>query len=206
MSKLLKQKVIIDEKQFPYSELSEESELTGTTQQGEIATPMSDEAIEKVVEQKVEEKLNEKVSSQEHEEKIVAEKKVEQMIDNPSRTLFKTKGIFPFNFFPDEICIEELRVNIITRSFFASQQIQTISYKDLKKIEVETNIFFGTIRFITWTAVENAVQISFLPRDEAFKARRLIEGLKLLNEQDIDLSQIATEELIDKLEHLGSVK
>ncbi|CAN5135440.1 hypothetical protein BH11PAT1_BH11PAT1_7820 [soil metagenome] len=147
-----------------------------------------------------------RVEQQAVEDKISTEQRMDHIINNPSRTLFKAKGVFPFQLFPDEILIEEFRVNILTRSFFASEQLQSISYKELRKTEVETNLFFGTIRFITLTAIENHIEVSFFKRDDALKIQRIIEGLKILSEQQVDLSQIDTETLLEKVEYLGSLK
>ena len=56
------------------------------------------------------------------------------------------------------------------------------------------------------STIENNIEVSFLKRTDALKARRIIEGLKILSDQKVDLSHIPTHELIEKVDNLGSVK
>lgn len=221
MSKLLKQKIIVDETQFPLSETRDTASNTSeaTVTKGGVAMAVSDDEIEKiaekVVDKKVEEKLKEKlaerdlekkVESKVEEEKLTTAKKVQAIVENPSRNLYDIKAVFPFDLFPDEVHIEETKVNFITRNFFASQQVLSMSFKDIKKVEVQTSIIFAKLHITSWTAVDNIMEVSFLKKHEALKARRIIEGLKLMHEQKVDFSKISTQDLLEKVEHLGSVK
>lgn len=121
-----KSKVVLDD----YSPLHEKKLLTAaatdnvkepvvTDKQSDMVLPEGtvDKIAEKVLE-KQQQQVEEKVEQKQQEEKVTAEKKVEQLIENPSRVLFTAKSIFPFDLFPDEIKVEELRVNIISRNFF----------------------------------------------------------------------------------------
>lgn len=183
--------------------------------QKQVGTPVvPEEQVKKIAEQVVEEKLKEQdstdvkkiVAAKNEEQKIHNLNKVQQIIASSPRTLYTAKAVFPFDLFPDEIRIEESKVNIISKNFFASAQVQTQSFKDIKKVEVETSIIFAKLRLVSWTPVDSTLEISFLKKDEALKARRIIEGLKTLSEQKVDFSKIPTYELIEQVEHLGSVK
>lgn len=215
MNKLVKQKIVLEEDQFPLSNHQERTSSTNQTSTKDVTMTVSEDIIDKVVEIKVEEKLKEKlegtnleekVETKVEEEKLKLEKKVKDIVENPSRNLYEIKAVFPFDLFPDRVLVEETKVNVITKSFFASEQVLSISFKDIKKVEVQTSIFFAKLQLTSWTAVNNIMEVAFLKKDEALKGRRIIEGLKQLNEQKVDFSKIPTHQLLEQVEHLGSVK
>lgn len=49
---------------------------------------------------------------------ITNQEKLDQLIKGSKKSLYKTKGIFPFDFFPDTLEIDSEQVHIITRIFF----------------------------------------------------------------------------------------
>jgi len=79
-------------------------------------------------------------------------------------------------------------------------------------VVVETGPFFATLNINDRTTatdsnvLTNIVTIKYLPKDKAIQARRLIQGLKISNEQKIDLSNLDINELRVKLEEIGKAR
>lgn len=59
-------------------------------------------------------------------------KKLNNLINNSHRILYEAASVFPFDFFPDRIVIDENKINIIHGVFFYSNKIFTILLEDVK--------------------------------------------------------------------------
>lgn len=113
---------------------------------------------------------------------------------------------FPFDLFPDTINIEEGRITIITRSFFSSSQVHSVDIKDISNVFINTAPFFAQLVIVSKTFAENEIRIRNLRREEAVFARRIIEGLRIFENKQIDTSNYTKGELIAKLEELSTTE
>lgn len=113
---------------------------------------------------------------------------------------------FPFDFFPNTINIEEGRVTVIIRSFFLSSQIHSVDIKDISNIFINMAPFFAQLVIHSKTFEANEVKIRYLWKNEAIYARRIIEGLRIFEEKQIDTSIYSKQELISKLEELSTTE
>jgi len=113
---------------------------------------------------------------------------------------------FPFDLFPDTINVEEGRVTVITRKFFSSSQVHSVDIKDISNIFINMAPFFAQLVIVSKTFKENEIRIKNLRKEEAVFARRIIEGLKIFENKQIDTSNYTKEELIAKLEELSTTE
>jgi hypothetical protein len=113
---------------------------------------------------------------------------------------------FPFDFFPDTLNIEEGRITIINRSFFLSSQIHSVDIKDISNILINTAPFFAQLVIVSKTFTRNEIRIRYLRKNEAVYARRIIEGLRVFQNKQIDTSSYTKEELLTKLKELSTTE
>ncbi|MGD0523247.1 MAG: hypothetical protein ABSA43_01670 [Candidatus Microgenomates bacterium] len=113
---------------------------------------------------------------------------------------------FPIKLLADTINIEEGRVTIITRNFFLSSQVHSVDIKDISNIFINTAPFFAQLVIVSKTFMENEIKIKNLRKDEAVQARRIIEGLRIFENKQVDTSVYSTKELVAKLQELSTTE
>lgn len=162
----------------------------------ERATLIEQEEVNGIKEQKKEtakkkELINEKV------DKLAIEKEL---------MLFRAYGVFPFEFFPGTLIIDPAKVTIIRRQFFATVQAETILTKDIFRAEVTLGVFLAslTITYIHIPIMQKMLtRIGKIKRDDAVKAKTLIDGLILAYSEGIDLSVLNYKEILNLVNKLG---
>jgi len=112
---------------------------------------------------------------------------------------------FPFDPFPDTINVEDGRITIIDRHLFSSE-VHSVDIKDISNVFINTVVFFSQLVIISKTFEENEIKIANLRTKEAVFVRRIIEGLRVFVNKQIDTSSYSKEELIAKLEELSTTK
>ncbi len=152
------------------------------------------------------EKARKEVLTNEIKKEEQARQTMENIIGNAPRVLFRCSAVFPFDFFPDEVSIEETRINIIQREFWATAAIKAVGINEITEVAVNTTLLFATLRIGSRAFTENLVEIRFLNKKEAMKARRIIEGLRILNGENVDLSALELSELVSKVEEIGAIQ
>lgn len=110
---------------------------------------------------------------------------------------------FPVDFFPDIINVEEGRITIIKRHLLSSE-VHSVDIKDISNVFINTTIFFSQLVVISKTFEENEIRIRNLKPKEAVFVRRIIEGLRIFENKQIDTCNYTREELIAKLEELST--
>lgn len=131
--------------------------------------------------------------------------KLDYMISKSNRIILSIRSMFPWDIFPSTINVEETRVNIIHRQFFASQ-VHSVDIENISNVFIETFLFFTTLTIVSNTFEENNIKVVKLRKKEADLARRLIEGLRMFKEKDIDTSKYSAKELTEKLKELSTTK
>lgn len=128
---------------------------------------------------------------------------VEDMVNNSNRILLRVFSVFPLDLFPSSIIVEETRLTIIHRQLFSSQAY-SVDIKNISNVFIDTGILFSQLTIVSDTFVENQVVIDKLWKKEAIFIRRIVEGLRMFVDKDIDTTGYKTEELIDKLRELST--
>jgi len=110
---------------------------------------------------------------------------------------------FPIDLFPDTINVEEGRITIINRHFMSSE-IHSVDISDISNVFIYTTIFFSQLVIISKTFEENEIKIRNLRTSEAIFVRRIIEGLRIFRNKQIDTSTYTKKELVAKLAELST--
>lgn len=130
---------------------------------------------------------------------------VEDMVANSNRIITRVSTVFPWDFFPSSIIVEEKRITIIHRQLFSSQ-VHSIDIKNISNVFINTGILFAQLTFISATFAQNEIVINMLWKEDAIELRRIIEGLRLFISKDIDTTGYEVQELINKLKELSTRK
>lgn len=128
---------------------------------------------------------------------------VEDMVGNSNRILLRISSVFPWDFFPSSIIAEETRLTIIHRQLFSSQ-VHSVDIKNISNIFIETGILFAQLTLISNTFAENEIVINRLWKKDAILMRRIVEGLRMFVDKDIDTTTYSVEDLISKLKELST--
>ncbi|EKD86870.1 MAG: hypothetical protein ACD_37C00118G0003 [uncultured bacterium] len=143
-----------------------------------------------------------------NEESLKNEKDRNQLDDLAEMTenrLYKLTAVFPFDFFPNQIYIEEKQIIIIYKQFFFTSQDYHILIEDILMPIVETSLFFATLKIEMGPGgfQQNPPPIQFLRKKQALRAKRIIVGLLVCHKEKINLSSFNNKELLGKLEEIG---
>ena len=139
-------------------------------------------------------------------QKRLDNKTIANLVKKSNRILLSISShAFPFDIFPNIINIEEERITIIKRHLLASE-INSVDIKNISNIFINRTIFLSQLVIISKTYEENEIKIKNLRTKEAVFARRIIEGLRIFENKQIDTFSYSKEELIAKLEELSTTK
>ena len=119
--------------------------------------------------------------------------------------IYKLSAIFPFDFFPNQVIIEEKQVIIVYKQFFFTFQDYHILIEDILMPIVEQSVFFATLKLEIGPGgfQQNPPPVEFLKKPQALKAKRIIVGLLVCHKEKIDLNGLDKKEMIKKLEEIG---
>lgn len=132
-------------------------------------------------------------------------RKLEELVEHSQKPLLKIKTVIPLNPFPTEVVVDINKVNIVLKEFFASENVHGVLIKDISDVVVECNPIFATLKIIDIGFTDNSIDVEYLRKKDAIKARKVIQGLVIAHKYGVDLSKIDDENLCDKVEELGSV-
>jgi hypothetical protein len=131
---------------------------------------------------------------------------VENLVRKSNRILFSISShAFPIDLFPNTINIEEGRITIINRHFLSSE-IHSVDIRNISNIFINNTLFFSQLVIISKTYEENEIRVRNLRTTEAIYARRIIEGLRVFESNQIDTSHYSKAGLISRLEELSKTK
>lgn len=122
------------------------------------------------------------------------------------KKLFQVFAVFPFQLKPDELIIDTQKVTILYNEFFGATTAETILLDQIGDIEIDISLLFGALRILSLSHDKQWLKITGLHRNDAIKAKRIIEGLLIAKKEGIDFddNDADANALADKLEKLGS--
>ena len=127
---------------------------------------------------------------------------IDQLIKKSNRKIF---SISSFSFLPslfmNTIEIEESRIIFIFKQPFTFQS-HSIDIADISNVFLNSALFFANMQVVSRIFTENNITVGYLNKQDANKARMIIEGLRTLARTKIDTSVYEVGELIEKLEEL----
>ncbi len=123
---------------------------------------------------------------------------VNELVKQSNRSIISISSLFPWDFFPNTIDVEESRVTFKFRQFLSSQS-HSVDIKDISNVLIEFSLFFATLQIVSRTFVQNDIKIGHLPKAKAKKVQSIIEGLRTFAEHNITTSNYKIDELIAKI-------
>jgi hypothetical protein len=139
----------------------------------------------------------------------ISKNKLDNLVKQSNTPLLKFSTVFPFDLFPDEICIDLNQISILTKHFMYSER-QSIPFKNMVDVDVTTDFFFASLTLLYRETVanslstsQNSLTITFLKKEDAKKARSIIDGIIIAIKENIDLAALEIPSLSQKLELVG---
>lgn len=126
---------------------------------------------------------------------------INDLVKKSNRCIISISSLFPWDFFPNTIDVEESRVTFTFRQFLSSQS-HSVDIKDISNVFIETSLFFATLQVVSNTFIKNDIKIGNLSKKKAEKVQMIIEGLRTFKDNNIDTSNYECDELISKLKEL----
>lgn len=130
---------------------------------------------------------------------------VSDLVKKSNRLIISISSLFPWDFFPNTIEVEESRVTFIFRQFLSSQS-HSVDIKDISNVFIQSSLFFSTLQIVSRTFVQNDISIGHLDINKAHQVQMIIEGLRTFAEHAIDTSNYEIDELIAKIEEFHTNK
>lgn len=119
--------------------------------------------------------------------------------------LFKAQSVFPFDFFPSDLLIDEVKVTVVERIFLQTAQIRSVAINDMSAVTADVSLFFGCLTLTDRYFSQQPITVKYLFRKDASKARRIIQGLMISRDEKIDITRFGrTSELVKQLETIGA--
>lgn len=131
------------------------------------------------------------------------DKQVEKLTDKSNKVLFKISTVFPFKFFTDDIIIDPLKVNIVEREFFGTETIRSIPFDQIIETQILSGVLFSTIKILSKGLKSEEVDVTYLKKSDAKKAKKIIDGLVLCKNNNIDPIELEDDTLTSKMEEIG---
>jgi len=123
---------------------------------------------------------------------------IDDLVKKSNRRITTITSIFPWDFFPSTIDVEESRITFKFNQFLSSQS-HSVDLKDISNVFIEFSMFFATLQVVSRTFVQNDIKVGFLNKEKARKVQGIIEGLRTLAEHDVNTSDYEIDELIAKI-------
>lgn len=130
---------------------------------------------------------------------------VNDLVTKSNRCIISISSLFPWDFSPNTIQVEESRVTFIFRQFLATQS-HSVDIKDISNVFIQSSPFFATLQIVSRTFVQNDIRIGHLNAKKAQRVHMIIEGLRTLAEHNVDTSNYEVPELIAKIEEFHTNK
>lgn len=133
-------------------------------------------------------------------------RKLEQLAGRDEQILAEVSSVFPFTLFPDSIMVTRTRVTVNYYMFFMARQVHSVLIDDLMMVEIVTSPFFAAVHLVDKRFPGETIKVQYLPKEEARKVHRVVQGLLVAHQEKVDLEKVANEDLIPELLRMGEVK
>lgn len=104
-------------------------------------------------------------------------------------TLLDIKSVWPFEFFPNRLIIDEEDVTIVNKRFFFMGWTETIPASEIQDVRMYTGPFLASISIQKKPPVIQQIEVNNLWKKDALRAKELIDGLILENRDLIKIPE-----------------
>lgn len=119
------------------------------------------------------------------------------------KVLLNIRTVFPFKLFPTQIIVDIHRVIVIEQTFLFADTIRSIPIQNIQYVRCDRALLFGTLCIRTYGFSDREVVIKHLWNRDALCARRLIEGLIICYEENIDPMKFGEGDICKNLQNIG---
>lgn len=131
---------------------------------------------------------------------------LDKLVEQSERILFQAKTVFPFDFFPDELTIDEAKVSFTHRRYFWTGETSSIEYDAIFNARAAYSLFFASLEVADRYFQQEPITIFPLRKSDAALAKRLIQGIMLAKKNGIDLAGLDREMILERIEKMGKTK
>jgi len=142
----------------------------------------------------------------ENQPQISDQQKLSALNNLSNIPLLTIKTVFPFRFFPCVITLDREKLTIADYFFFSSKQVENLLAEDIVSVTSTENWLFANLTIVSGIRINKEISVSYLAKEDAKKLRRMVEGLLIASRQGIDLMKIPHNELVTKLEEIGTAR
>src|ERR1035437_9158665 len=83
---------------------------------------------------------------------------VDNLMKKSNRCIISISSLFPWDFFPNTIDVEEGRVTFTFRQFMSTQS-HSVDIKDISNVFIESSLIFATLQVVSRTYIQNEIRI-----------------------------------------------
>lgn len=162
------------------------------------------------------EKGKEELAKEDSKKEETTKKTLQTLVERDDIILLKIHSLFPFDLFPDTLVIDTAKVSVINKSFFMTEHVTTVNFKDIIDVWVETSWFLANITVTYMPKIVDQVgtsmneplteKIRLLKRGEAIKAKNILKGVIFANREGVEISKVSPEEIMGLVQRFGDTK
>lgn len=126
-----------------------------------------------------------------------------QTLREVKNEVLRIKAVWPFDFFPDELIIEEKRIVVNRRHFFLFNTIDTIPISNIFVFEVTHALFFSSIYIKGGEFGGIEVEIKWLKLKDAKRAKQIVDGLYMREKGLIEVKERDPKRRMEIIKKIG---
>lgn len=123
-----------------------------------------------------------------------------------SVVLYAISSVFPLDLFPDKIVIRLNHIDIIHGIFFWSGSNDRIQIIDIREVNIQYNPFFATLVLTPAGEPSSPLQIKYLWKGQAIRAKRILVGMLEAHRQQVDFSKYSKADILTYVEKIGRAR
>lgn len=137
-----------------------------------------------------------------------SQKSLTDLLKESQNILFRFHTVFPFDLFPDEVTIDENKVNIVKKRFYFSYSVHSVLISDITDISLETGPFFASLTIIDSSNYRFPIEIkiSNITKENAYTARKIIQGMIATKRNNISLASLPINKVRNDVSILGETR
>lgn len=129
---------------------------------------------------------------------------LQEFAENSPRILYHIKTVFPFVLFTDKIILDEIKITVAIGNFFESEEVRSVLIKDLASITVDGSYLFATVNIVDRHFITEPIRVKYVWKTEAHRLRRMVMGLMIAKNNDIELAEYNNMDVCKYIEKIGS--
>ena len=129
---------------------------------------------------------------------------LKKLVRKSHEVLVSARTVFPLTLFPHSIVMDRTKITITKRNFFWSSNVVSVRVDDILNVSCDIGPLFGSV--IIASRVMNSIdhfEIHHLWRQDATYLKHIISGYVFAQQNNVDMSHLSRQQLLDMLAELG---